>query len=215
MSKRYPVKFDSANGNKFVVIHPRKNIIFKQIKSGLYFHNTMDHAVVMVNTVKVIRGVYTQRQYDGTKAARRGLGMVGYPSSKDYTNMVRSNMIRDCPITPADVKASNKIFRPDIASLKGKTTRNTPDPVLTDYIKIPRAIIDLNQDVTLAADVMLVDDIPFLICVSRNVKFTTSEYVPRRTKPILFKSLKKYQPIWRSRVKSYSRTDGQEFLTPA
>jgi hypothetical protein len=90
----------------------------------------MDRAVVMVNTVKGIREGYTQRQYNGAKAAHRGLGLVGYPpSSKDYTNMVGSNMIRDCPITPADVKASNKIFGPNIASLKGKTTRNTPEPI--------------------------------------------------------------------------------------
>jgi hypothetical protein len=44
MSKRYPVKFDSANGNKFVVIQPSKEVIFKQSKSGLYFHDTMDRS---------------------------------------------------------------------------------------------------------------------------------------------------------------------------
>jgi hypothetical protein len=159
----------------------------------------MDRAVVMVNTVKGIIEGYIQCQYNGAKAAQCGLGLVGYPSSKDYTNMVRSNMIRNCPITPADVKASNKIFGPDIASLKGKMTRNTPEPVLTDYIKIPRAIIDINKNVTLAADVMFVDSIPFLISVSRNVKFTTSEYVPRHTKPILVKSLKRIISLYGAR----------------
>jgi hypothetical protein len=192
MSKRYPVKFNSVNGNQFVIIQPNKEVIFKQSKSGLYFHDTMNREVVMVNTVKVNREGYTQRQYDGAKAVRHSHGLVGYPSSKDYTNMVRSNMIRDCPITSADVKLSNKIFGPGIASLKGKTTRNTPEPILTDYVKIPKAIIDLNQDVTLAADIMFVDSIPFLISVSCKIKFTTSEYVPRHTKPILLKSLKKY-----------------------
>jgi hypothetical protein len=129
MSKQYPVKLDSAVGNRFVVIQPSEEVIFKQSKSGLYFHDTMDRTVVMVNTAKDIREGYTQRQHDGIKAARRGLGLVGYPSSKDYTNTVRSNMIRDCPITPTGVKAPNKIFRPNIASLKGKTTCNTPEPV--------------------------------------------------------------------------------------
>jgi hypothetical protein len=45
----------------------------------LYFHDTMDRAVVMVNTVKGNIEGYTQRQYDGAKAARCALGLVGYP----------------------------------------------------------------------------------------------------------------------------------------
>jgi hypothetical protein len=108
-------------------------------------------------------------------------------------------MIRNCPVTPTDITASDKIFGPDVASLKGKTVRNTPAPVLTDYLKIPQAIIDLNKDVTLAADVMFVCGLGFLLSESRKLKFTTIEHVPRRTKPILVKSLNKVFNIYNYR----------------
>jgi hypothetical protein len=108
--------------------------------------------------------------------------------------MVRSNMIHNCPVTPSIISAAHKIFGPDIASLKGKTTRRTPQPVLTDYVQIPKEILELTKDVILAVDVMFVDGILFVVSLSRKIKFTTSEYVPRRSK-----SLKKIINIYNHR----------------
>jgi hypothetical protein len=68
--------------------------------------------------------------------------------------------------------------------------------VVTDYIKIPKAVLDLNRDVTLTADVMFVNGTPFLVTNSRKINVTTSEYVPWRTKHILIKSLKKVLNIY-------------------
>jgi hypothetical protein len=53
--------------------------------------------------------------------------------------------------------------------------------------------------VTLAVDVMCVDGIPFVVSLSRKIKFTTSEYIPRRSKPLLVKSLKKIINIYNHR----------------
>jgi hypothetical protein len=72
-------------------------------------------------------------------------------------------------------------------------------PVLTDYVEIPQAIIDLNKDVTLAADVMFVCGLGFMVSTSRKLKFTTIEHVPHRTKPMLVKSLNKVFNIYNSR----------------
>jgi hypothetical protein len=138
--------------------------------------------------------------------------MVGYPSPSDFTTMVRANMIRNCPVTPTDITTSNKIFGPDVASLKGKTVRNRPAPVLTDYAEIPQTIIDLNKDVTLAADVMFECGLGFMVSTSRKLKFTTIEHVPRRTKPILVKSLNKVFNIYNSRgVKIVTALMDREF----
>jgi hypothetical protein len=199
VKERYPVKYDSKQGNQFVVVQPHKKLIFKQSPSGLYYHDTADRAIVMVNTVQKNREGYTQREYDDAKEARRSLSLVGCPSPKDFKNTVRANMIHNCPVTPSRISAAHKIFGPDVASLKGKTTRQTPEPVLTDYVQIPNEILELNKDVTLAVDVMFVDDIHFVVSLSRKIKFTTSEYVPRRSKPLLVKSLNKIINIYNHR----------------
>jgi hypothetical protein len=199
LKERYPVKYDSSSGNQFVVKQPTKNMIFKQSLSGLYYHDRRDRAIVMVNTVKENREGYMNREFERAKVLRRALGMVGYPSPADFTNMVCANMIPNCPVTPTDITTSNKIFSPDVASLKGKTVRNKPAPVLTDYVEISQTIIDLNKDVTLAGDVMFVCGLGFMVSTSRKLKFTTIEHVPRRTKPILVKSLNKVFNIYNSR----------------
>jgi hypothetical protein len=184
VKEQYPVKYDSKQGNRFVLVQPHKKVILKQSPSGLYYHDTPDRAIAMVNTVKENRKGYTQREYDDAKEARRALALVGYPSPKDFNNMVRAIMIRKCPMTSSSIYAAHKIFGPDVASLKGKTTRRTHEPVLTGYVQIPKEILDLNKDVTLTVYVMFVDGIPFVVILSRKIKFTTSEYVPRRSKPL-------------------------------
>ena len=49
----------------------------------------------------------------------------------------------------------------------------------------------MHKMVTLTADVMFVSGIPFLVTFSRNIKFRTTECVPRRTAKLLAKSIKK------------------------
>jgi hypothetical protein len=165
-----------------VVIQPKEKVVFKQSTSGLYYHDTTNRAVVMVDTVKDAREGYTNRAYNAAKQAHKALGMAGYPSEKDFKNMVSSNMIRNCYVTPSDISAANKIFGPNVASMKGKTVRAAQDPVLTEYVEVPKEIVDLNKAVTIKADVMFVDGLGFAITSSRKIKFTTTEYVVKRTK---------------------------------
>jgi hypothetical protein len=83
--------------------------------------------------------------------------------------------------------------------LKGKTVRATEKPVLTEYIQIPREIVDLNKNVTITADVMFVGGLGFMITSSRGIKFTTTEYVVNRSKTNLVNSLKKVFEIYNKR----------------
>ena len=49
---------------------------------------------------------------------------------------------------------------------------------------------------TLAADVMFVNSVPFLVTISRRIRLRTSEYLPSRTGPILGHSLKKVLNVY-------------------
>ena len=117
--------------------------------------------------------------------------MVGISSSGDYINMVHSRLIRNCPITPEAVNIANTIFGPDIATLKGKTTRKYYKPVVTDHVEIPKHILDLENAVTLEAEMMFVNGMGFFVGTSRKIEFTTHGYIPICTKGKLGNSLRK------------------------
>jgi hypothetical protein len=70
---------------------------------------------------------------------------------------------------------------------------------MADYVEIPKAILDLNKDVTMAADVMFVNGLPFVTTISRKRKFTTIEYVTSRSEPNLIKSLLKIISLYKAR----------------
>ena len=73
------------------------------------------------------------------------------------------------------------IFGPDLASIRGKTVRRKPTHVLTNYVNIPRDLIQLNQHVTLSADIMFVNGVPFLVSALRSINLITIENAPRHT----------------------------------
>jgi hypothetical protein len=122
---------------------------------------------------------FTKQQIKQAVKARRLMGMIGAPTEREYQGLVRLNLIKDCPITNSDIiHATNKIFGPDLANIRGKTVRRKPDRVRTDYVDIPRVILDVHRYVTLVADVMFVNKVPFLVSCSRNLNLITIEHVP-------------------------------------
>eukprot|EP00804_Cyclotella_cryptica_P026251 CCRYP_019831-RA/>CCRYP_019831-RA protein AED:0.41 eAED:0.28 QI:0/0/0/1/1/1/2/0/498 len=148
---------------------------------GLFYHdlNSKSGAVhrdmhsgsekyACVSTVAESMDRYTKRQVNGAKAARDAYCMLGFPSYRDFETLVR---------TKSDIKIARDIFGPDIASLKGKTVRHTPERVVTAYVAVPAEIYDRNKDVVVVGDVMFVSGFPFLVTVSGNLNLITSKFL--------------------------------------
>jgi hypothetical protein len=123
VKEKYPVRYESQAGNRFVVVKHEKDGMFRQSPAGLYYHDTGNRAFVMVNTIKENRERFTRCGVEKAKEEKRALALVGYPSPKVFMNMVRSNIIKNCPIYPIDIINAHKLFGPDIATLKGKNVR--------------------------------------------------------------------------------------------
>ncbi len=88
--------------------------------------------------------------------------LLGNPSKKDYQGMVSSNMITNCPVSASDVTNARAIFGPDLASIRGKTVRRMPTPVVTEYVAVPCSLVEMNRIITLTADIFFIDGMPFL-----------------------------------------------------
>jgi hypothetical protein len=61
--------------------------------------------------------------------------------------VIRSNQIKDCPITIQDIDVDMKIWGKNIFMLKGKTTRSKTHPVARDYVKVPKELLKLHKEV--------------------------------------------------------------------
>ena len=64
----------------------------------------------------------------------------------------------------------------DLAIIRGKTVRCHPKWVITDYVNILRLLVDANQRAHLAAGVMFVNLVPFLVSVSGNINLVIIEH---------------------------------------
>ena len=53
---------------------------------------------------------YTNRQFEQAKRARRLYHNVGEPTVENFKYMLRSNIIKDCPVTEKDANIVEKIF---------------------------------------------------------------------------------------------------------
>jgi hypothetical protein len=93
-------------------------------------------------------------------------------------------------VTVQDVDVAHAIWGKNIASLKGKTTRKKPIHVAGDLMKVPKELLSLHKDVYLTADLFFVNEIAFLISLSRKIEFTTSSHVANRQAKTIFATFK-------------------------
>ena len=161
--KQYRVTYDSDD--QMFVVHResenKPNMEFRMHKSGLHYYDPRNEEFTFVNTVSGNKEGFTQRQIRGAEIARTLYATLSYPSWKDFKWVIRSNQIKDCPVTVQDVDIALKIWGKNIAALKGKTTRSKPNPVARDFVKVPVELLKLHKEVFLTADIFFVNKIPF------------------------------------------------------
>ena len=135
----------------------------------------------------------------GAQEARQVKHLLGFPSKREFENMVRSNTIVNGPVTFSDVKKAKLVFGPDITSLKGKSVRRKPASGVINYVAIPREILESCKKLDVSTDIMLINKLPFLVSISRRLKFTTIEYLSSMNEIALVTSINKIVRYYRSR----------------
>ena len=118
---------------------------------------TLDNEVSYIQTVHGNYEGYTKREVMQAKEACRAQAMMGNLSEKDYKRMVSNNLMANCPITSKDISNTRTIFRPDLASIPGKPVQRAPEPVVTDYVAVPRTLIEASKVITMAVDAFFVN----------------------------------------------------------
>ena len=193
--KRYRITFDSEVGNRFLVTKPDGTTFeFKESPTGLYYMDAeaqvQKQAQVHVNTVADNKSSYSNTDYLRALAARKLQIKIGNPTAREFIKIASRNLLPNCPITRDDIQAAEDIFGPDVGGLKGKTVRRPPHRVETHLEAVPRGILKRYQKVTVCADIMFVNSIPFMVSISRNIRFGTVEPLTGTKAELLLRAIK-------------------------
>ena len=95
------------------------------------------------------------------------------------------NMIQDNSVTKSDLKLMQCLFRPDIPTINGKTTRQCPHQLISDVVSIPHKLHDAQCDVCLYSDIMCINGMPFSTTISKNIRYHTPMWVADCTAPTI------------------------------
>jgi hypothetical protein len=109
---------------------------------------------------------------------------------KDFKWIIRSNQIKDFPVTIQYIDVATTIWGKNIAALKGKTARSKMHPLARDYVKVPKELLKLHKEVFLTTDIFFVNKIPFSLTLSRKICFTAVNHLAERSVPQIFKDFK-------------------------
>ena len=102
----------------------------------------------------------------------------------------------NCPITFNDIQTAEVIFGSGVGLLKSKTVQVNPDAVQPIITPIPSGIQERYGNITLCTDIMFVNKTPFLMTVSRGIKFATAEVLPAQTKKEILQVLCKVNKMY-------------------
>jgi hypothetical protein len=139
LKKKDRITYDSNKEDAFLIHMDNEIIKFECSRDGLHQYSVStgyqkglkqdqkeDSASNLISTVAENRKGYTLRQFERAKEARKLYHIVGTPTMNNLKPLLLMNVIQNCPVAVEDVNISEKIFGPDMSSLKGKSTRRKP-----------------------------------------------------------------------------------------
>jgi ribosomal protein L15 len=181
---------------------------FVEHESGLYIYSTNNNNInekvtgyTLIAAVAEQKKMFSRRQIQDADNARALYRKLGRPAEAEFYHILSGNLLRNCPVTVDDAKRALTIYGPDIATIKGKTTRtDAADRVPTfEAVPLPPTIMEHHRNVTLCVDFFFVQGLTFLHTISRGIGFRTVSLVAERTKPIILKEVQAVLNVYTSR----------------
>ena len=190
VTKNYRVTMDTSVSPAMTIHRSDGTTIhFEPSGSGLYKHELPSNTSAMntmwsmlansVPTVSDNAANYSKRAYQRAVEARRLQNIVMRPASKKYKEVIL-DYLRDADVTRADIDAAEHIFGPNIGAIKGKTVRRPNPHVPSGVDAVPHDVLKLHKHITLTIDMMFINNLPFFVTKSRDLQFTTVEFMKNR-----------------------------------
>lgn len=180
----FRVSFDQDTMAFHVTLREGNTLVFAHGEPGLFYYK---HNVEQVEEYSFLQTVpqklqgFTRRQQRQIQLAKETHATLGYPSNSDYLRTVTHQLVRDLPVDIDDVKNYLAVYGHNEAVLQGKTTNHTPAHVpASRLVPVPPDLLRTHGMITLCTDIFYVDGLPFLLCVSRHIRFYNLVSLPTR-----------------------------------
>ena len=184
---------------------------FLESAKGLYHYDTTPGVPLVgniksqvlnylcVQTVVDNLSYFNRRQKRDIERARRLYETIGRPSYDAFKRAITENHFQHCLVTLAAVDNMIQVYGPDVNAVKGKTTRSKAAHVSSNQpIPIDAAILQAHKDVTLCVDVFFVDTMPFLMTMSRNIRFHTIHSITDMSMKTILEKLQSTRSLYHS-----------------
>ena len=171
----YDVEYTQGRGFT-VYVDGDMGIFFKRIDKGLFVadfspflsqdednemqYQGVDDEIIATMTAEGNERLFPPREVKSAQEARAIKRKLGYPADSSMIDAIKYGAINNLPVTEHDIHRANKIYGPDIASLKGKTKARKPAVARAEYTRTPVEIVQ-----TMHSDIMFVDKMAFFTSV--------------------------------------------------
>ncbi len=214
MTKRFKsVVYDNQEKDAFIVTRDDGSVMeFLPSAEGLYHYDfsssvqrKMEQAkqietALVIKTVEGIQRNFTKKEIEQAESARRLYVIIGRPSPKVFEEMIKGGKIINNTVTIQDYRNAIMMYGEDLGAIKGKTTRTKPEPIKVHLEETPQP-----KNIVLSIDVMFFTGLPFLITVSRNIRFITVTLLTDRKKGTLLKAIQQVCRLYQGRGHTNSR----------
>jgi hypothetical protein len=173
---------------------------FKQSEKGLFYLDMAEKTgTVLVNMVADKKSSYTTREYNQAMKAQKVQNTISRPSLASLLHIVKKRLLKNYPVNREDVMAAEDVLGPNLGGLKGKTVRPGGTHMRSEHHRVPRSIMERHQDVTLYANIIFVNKIPFFITISRKIKFGTVKVLKNQKHTTILQAFKNVNALYKNR----------------
>ena len=106
---------------------------------------------------------------------------LGAPTLDNFKGFVKMGGVQNCPIRIEDINIAQNIIGPDMATLKGKSTRKKQKPVLEDWIELPKEILEKHSRIEHGVGLMT--------AIDWTIKYRSVEYIESKHASACMKAL--------------------------
>ena len=132
VSNQHRIIYDSNEGDVFNIYHDGKTIKFPKTDEGLYCYRIsedtktkmkkgkMEKKIMLVEMIKENMEGFSSEEITRAKRARKLYHSLGAPSTTNFKYLIKSNQIKNCPVTVKDIDNAEKYLERTLRTSKAR-----------------------------------------------------------------------------------------------